>query len=399
MLKGAFFTAALCTLLTALTSPVQAAPEPAGDHAFTSCPAGRQWHAAILMSGPSPIYDEAFFYLVKSLSAEGLSTHSASAVPPSFILNEEHYQEFSKVSAADCLHFLADGLYSGQWNNRTMQDQGDALRLRAEKGGIDFILAFGTPAGLYSAEHNRPIPVLVCAARSPETTGLSPTGNYTVRPNLHVTKEPLRFITELNMFYDIFRFKRLGVVLDHDPLMQLTQGLGYIKDTAQKRGFELEICYGDVYNQSRERAIAENSRCLKDLASRADAVYLTAHHGTDTSNYLKQIKPLLDAGIPTLAPDSQSVAMGALISAATPSFESWGRFEAEVIEQLMSGQPTTGIAQYLYNPQVMYLNLRTARAIGWRPPFEILSAADVIYHNFDSQHQLRTSSFKREQVE
>lgn len=66
--------------------------------------------------------------------------------------------------------------------------------------------------------------------------------------------------------------------------------------------------------------------------------------------------------------------------------------EADVIERILQGDDIRNIPQYCHTTHRLYLNLKTARTIGWRPPFSILTGVDVAYHNFSAGHQRRTRS-------
>lgn len=111
-----------------------------------------------------------------------------------------------------------------------------------------FILAAG---GLYNGNWDRragaagkqlsstilPVPAVLLKARAPEINGISKYGDLSDNAMQHVLKEPKRTTTELNMYYDVFRFKHLGVVLAENRDLQLEQGIRMLQDVAENRGF------------------------------------------------------------------------------------------------------------------------------------------------------------------
>ncbi len=391
--KFLYFCSIFCTgLLAPLPGAVAAETDTAPD--FSHCPQQKQWRAAIFQFGCTVDYLEDLISILSELQQEGLTLkNNPPKLNSSFVLHSsEQFETLSRDTRTDCLHFVPDGFYCARWNENKLQTDGKALLTRARNGDIDLILAFGTPAGLFLKQRELNVPSLVIEARSPETTGLSFQGEFSGVKNFHVTKEPNTYRSELNMFYDIFRFKRLGVVMDKDPLNQVAQGRPFIEQIASERNFKLDYCFTDVFTTNTQNAQENFKSCLIQLAQSADAVYLTEHLGIDQEHYHRQLQPLIEAGLPTLDQSGAiAVARGALLATDSLDSSALGHFEADVIKRVMHGEAPENIGQICHVPKLLFLNIKTARAIGWRPPFDVISSADVIYHNFNDVHQRRTS--------
>ena len=87
-----------------------------------------------------------------------------------------------------------------------------------------------------------------------------------------------------------------------------------------------------------------------------------------------------DAGIPSFAQAGpQLVEYGVLMSLAQASFADIGDFEAEAIAAVVEGKKPREVNQ-VFEPELgLAINLKTAVAVGWNPPLEILAAVDEIY--------------------
>ena len=382
----AFYLAAALMLSAAL--PAQAA-------SFAHCPQQRQVKAAVLLPGDIWHFTEMFNLTLNELRERGLTLSGRKEpLPLQFPAFEaEGYSELARDSRTDCLALSDSGLYNAQWDRAAMIDGTQELLERAGRGDIDLIIALGTTTGMKLSSAPLPVPVVLLKARTPETSGISKASDLSDNGRLHVLKEPKRVTYELNLYYETFRFKHLGVVLDHDRDLQLGQGLGLLQEIAENRGFELELCYGEIFTSDKHKARAEYARCLADLSGRADAVYLTEFPGMNSDDYYSKLKPLLDAGIPTFSQTGgREVQQGALLSLASNENETLAVCEADVIERILQGEDLRNIPQYCHTTQRLFLNLKTARTIGWRPPFSILTAVDVVYHNFSGAHQRSTQS-------
>jgi hypothetical protein len=67
------------------------------------------------------------------------------------------------------------------------------------------------------------------------------------------------------------------------------------------------------------------------------------------------------------------------MSLAEDDFISSGRFEAEVLREIVNGREPGSLPQIYVSPLTVALNYRTAKAIGWDPPFELLAVIDELY--------------------
>ncbi len=352
---------------------------------FSRCPQGKQHKIAILQLGTHAEFQQIMLHTLRSLKEAGLmlQRHELSA---GFHYDERtSYRGLVNSTRNDCLSFAQDGLYNADWDIEEFEQQSQAVQERiASKGDIDMLLAFGTGAGIAVTSREALIPTLVIGALAPEHSGISRPGHFSDTRNVHVIKELNRYAHELSMFYNLFKFKTLGVMYDQNYTISLGQGRYFLQERAEQLGFDMEICTGDLYAKDLKTARSEFERCISELSEKADAVYITTCPGADHADFYRQIKPLIDRDIPTLSQRGrQEVAYGALMCAHDSNFEIYGEFEANVIAKVADGVSPQLIPQYYFSPQYISLNLKTARLINWRPPFDFLTAVDYCFRNIN----------------
>lgn len=352
-------------------------------YANNKCPANKTVKVAVVQAGDFPDFIKVFRQMSINLIADGL-INIETKIDNNFVFSKENsWKAMSIASKGGCIEFLEDGLYDGKWDNeRNIKIKKDLSQRIKEQKDVDMIWAFGTRAGLAFADSSLNIPVLVITATSPDASGIVEFGEFSSKTNIHAQKEINRHSSEIIMFYDIFKFKTLGVLIDLHEEYQLSQSYNVIKDLKDKLGFELEVCIGDLFNEDTLIAQSEFNRCIKELSTKSDAVYITVGSGANYDKYYEQIKPLIDNQIPTFAQaGSHEVEKGALLSLSEDDMVSSGIFEANVVKEILNGKKPHEISQYYYAPLSLAINMQTARLIGWNPPFEILIAVDKVFLN------------------
>lgn len=292
------------------------------------------------------------------------------------------FAQISEQSRGGCIEFVEDGFYDGKWDPALIDQKEQELRQRiATKNDIDMIWALGTIAGLRFADSSLKKNVLVMAAITPSASGIVGDSEYSDKPYVFVLREKDRHYEELNMFHDIFKFKRLGVILDPHPEFREGQAYTIVQQVVKEKGLTLVECYGDLFSDP-EQAKKEFARCCLELSQNSDAVYINSSLGIDERNMYYQIKPLIDAKIPTFSQyGSEEVEQGVLLSLAETELNGAGRFMAHVIAKILQGTKPEEISQFYFLPLLLALNLQTAKMIEWKPDFSVLIALDRVFQN------------------
>ncbi len=348
------------------------------------CALGKTLKVATVQAGSYSDFQKVFLQTALALSKDGLIRSDLSPLTPDFNFDVgDNYLKFAKSTKGGCFEFLEDGFYDGKWDLKLIKQNTEALKKRIkEKGDVDLVWALGTVAGQDFADPSLNIPVMVMTCTDPENSGIIGPGEFSDKKNIHVQKEVDRYKSELQMFYDIFKFKNLGVIFDDNEENLLGQAYPIVKDLSRQLGFNLKICQGPVIDDDKEKAQLAFSKCAKELAKVSDAVYLPMGNGASDSDLFTQIKPLLDKEIPTFSQTgSKEVEMGVLLSLSNNNLEQSGIFEAEVAKKIYQGIAPEKISQYYYAPLSLSLNLQTALLIEWKPSFEVLIAVDQVFQN------------------
>ena len=153
-----------------------------------------------------------------------------------------------------------------------------------------------------------------------------------------------------------------------------------MEEVAKERGFEIVRCFTKDDIPDAKEANQSVVKCCKDLASRADAVYLTAQRGVNNQNLPNILKVLNAQRIPTFSQGGgEEVKYGVLLSIAQAEFRYVGKFHAETIGKIFNGAKPGDLGQIFEDPPKIAINLSTAQTIGYDPPVDILSVADEIY--------------------
>ena len=351
-----------------------------------SCPFGQRQRVAVFQAGSFADFQRVFRQTALVLQKDGYIKRDAPLNPDFTHDAPGAYVALSETSAGGCIEFVRDGLYDGAWDQSRIDAQERALRKRIqERGDIDMVWALGTVAGQRLSDSSLKTAVLVMTATDPESAGIVGPGEFSDKPFVHAQKERERYRSELKMFYQIFHFKRLGIIIDDEESNHAGQAVPVIREVAEECGFALNTCQKDVVGNDAETAHAAFSQCCQELAAISDAVYIPNGMGADLNSLYAQIKPLLDAKIPTFSQTGAAeVENGVLLSLSDSELRSSGRFEAQVVKQILAGKKPEEISQYYYAPLNLALNLHTAKLIEWKPDFDVLMAVDRVYQNIGS---------------
>ena len=339
---------------------------------------GRPWRVAYLEGGPYRDFAMILAGLAKGLWELGIIEEGEMPAPAGKDARDL-WGRLSQKAGGDKLIFLADGFYSGGWDDETFQEEGAGLIKRLQAGEIDLVLAMGTQASLLLAASDHRVPTLSISATDPVAAGISQTTERSGLDHLHVQVESGRIERQLAMFHNLICFSSLGVPLDSNVAGMATMGEQTIRRVAQERGFELVECRTDLETASAEARFENLVGCLKSLSQASEAVYLTVNQGMSDERMAEILAPMAAKGLPTFSQKGPAeTRLGVLMSLAEDDFLTSGRFKAEVVRDVLKGRLPGEIPQLYLPPLTMALNFDTAVAIGWDPPFELLAVLDEI---------------------
>ncbi|WP_461210169.1 ABC transporter substrate-binding protein [Desulfocurvus sp. DL9XJH121] len=379
MRKFALFLAAVLVLSTAW-------PSWAGDKwdQFPNIPTlnkGHKWRVGYMEGGPFRNYP-----LVLKSTLEGLV--SLGWMEPLAFPEDPDPEDASRLWAwlstnvkSKYLEFPADAFWSCDWDSVKYSKVGDAAIERlARKRDVDLVLAMGTKAGQILANDRHSTPTVVLSSTDPLGAGIVKSVEDSGLDHVHARMDPGRHKRQIRLFHDMFGFKSLGLSFENT-----TEGRSYaavedVEEVARERGFRVVPCYSP--NDVTDNRIAYDglARCMDKLAPVVDAVYLTIHTGMAVENVPRVMAPLNARKIPTFSQGStDEVAHGVLMSISQAGFRHVGRFHAMTMAKIFNGAKPRELEQVFEDPMRIAINLAEAQVIGYDPPIDILTAADVIF--------------------
>ncbi|MDR2387951.1 MAG: ABC transporter substrate-binding protein, partial [Deltaproteobacteria bacterium] len=146
------------------------------------------------------------------------------------------------------------------------------------------------------------------------------------------------------------------------------------------KGFTIKSCKAELEISDRDLGYENLLDCLERLSRDSDAIYLTVSNAMDEDRMSGILAPMIANKLPTFSQKGPSeTKLGVLMSLAENDFISSGRFEAQVINEILSGRRPSKINQIYMPPLTMALNFKMATMIGWDPPFETLATVDELF--------------------
>ncbi|WP_427023983.1 ABC transporter substrate-binding protein [Aureimonas ureilytica] len=288
----------------------------------------------------------------------------------------------SAHAVSDYVEFPADAYYAaGNFDKEKRPEVRTTLldRLKS-RHDLDLMLALGTWAGQDLSADDISTPVVVASTSDPIGSKIIASETDSGHDHLTAKVEPQRYARQVELFDDIFHFKKLGLVYENSPEGRTFAAVDDIERIARERGFEIVPCFAPFNNIPQAEAEAKVEACYNEISGKSDAVYITVHRGLTETSFPKAVAPLIAHDLPTFSMAGESeVRLGALMSVAQSDFVYVGRFHAETIARIFNGAKPRDLPQVWQAPAKIALNLHTAEEIGYDPSVDILLASDEIF--------------------
>lgn len=352
--------------------------------------AGRRWRIAYVESQSFINYAATLAHLVRGLHEAG-AIASLEGMPwqPEQVDTRALWDWLARQADSSPLEFVADAHYSYQGlSGAALTGAADAIaqRLR-ERGDIDLVIAMGTAAGKTLANSAHTTPVLVFSTSNAVKAGIVKSVEDSGKDHVWAHMDPLRYRRQLEIFHDIFGFRRLGVAYEDTSAGRTFAAVDDVEAVAAERGFEImrEPVTQLANAASKEAFHATLAQACARLAERSDALYFGVFPGIDPTRLTDIFAPLVARKIPVFAQQApDDVRYGALMSVARADFGGIGRFGAGVMLRVLQGSKPRALSQVYENSANILLNLSVARTIGYRPGFEILLVADEVFQHVET---------------
>lgn len=347
--------------------------------------AGPRWRIAYVESQSFINYAATLVNLVRGLHDAG-AIGSLEGMPwrPEQVDTRVLWDWLSHHTQSGRIEFVADAHYSFQGlkgAELTVAADAIAQRLR-ERRDINLVIAMGTAAGKTLASGAHTTPVLVFSTSNAVKAGIVKAVGDSGKDHVWAHLDPLRYRRQLEIFHDIFRFRRLGIAYEDSNAGRTFAAFDDVEAVAGERGFKIvrEPVSQLANANSSEAFYTTLAEACARLAERADAMYFGVFPGIDPTRLTSIFAPLVARRIPVFAQQApDDVRYGALMSVARADFGGIGRFGAGAMMRVLQGSKPRALSQVYENSANIILNLSVARAIGYRPSFEILLAADEVF--------------------
>lgn len=350
---------------------------------------GKPWRVAYFESGEFVNYASTLQALASGLSELGWI--DATGLPYTQGQKESRmmWNWLAQHSGGKNIEFVADAYYSLEKMNPDEQaaTAQSILQRLNERQDIDMILVMGTTAGQLLDNDQQHVPTLVFSSSNAVQAGIIESASDSGRDHVWAHMEPARYQRQIEIFHDLFAFKKLGMVYDESPDGRLYAALDDVEKVAAQRGFSIASVFVKDKQNNREAHRQQMLSAYNTLvAEGVDAVYCSLYIDRDVTELSELFAPLYQNHIPTFAQMGVAeVRNGALLSVYRADFVGFGRFAAHTIAQVFHGEKPRNLPQVFENTPSIVLNLEVAEKVGYNPPFEVFLVTDEIFRGIEKK--------------
>jgi ABC-type uncharacterized transport system substrate-binding protein len=295
------------------------------------------------------------------------------------------WQWIEKYGRSDYLEFVQDAHYSAKWDDKVRKQTVTSIINRLNnKKDIDLMIAMGTWAGQDLATPVHHVPTIVVSTSNALQAGIIKSVEDSGLDHLHARIDPYRYQRQIRVFHDIIGFKTLGVAFEDSVEGRSYAAIDEIEEVAKERNFNVVKCYTKSDIADKEEARNSVKSCFEDLVKKVDALYVTVQGGVDSGSISDLVKIANANKIPTFSQSgSHEVKYGILLSLSQAGYKYFGQFNAKTISKVLNGAKPRQLSQLFEAPPKIAINLKTAVAIEYDPPVDVLGAADEIYYEIE----------------
>ncbi len=381
----------LTTSLLALMMACVAAPALAIGPDVSTAPTldhGKKWRVAYIETGPYANYAGTLYYLLKGLESRGW-VKGADKVP--FTWGQTDTKSMwayisSQGDFSNYIEFLPDGYYSLK---SAPGHEAQVLKRFSDKKDADLLIVMGTVAGKLMASDENLAKTMVFSTSNAFKSGIVKAADLSGRPRIWAHMDPFRYKQQLQVFADIFHFKKMGVVYEDSPNGKAFAAVDDIEAISKEKRFEIvrRLVPGAKNTDDQERYFKDLLQAHQELAGQVDAFFyaISPAPGLKAEHLYPALRPFYDKKIPVFSQlGDEEVSRGALLSIARADFAGVGQFGAEQMVKMLNGAGADNLPQVYSDTPTIALNLQVSKQIGYKPTFEILLVSDKIFLTVDT---------------
>ena len=339
-------------------------------------PSGRPWNAILVSGGAFSRYPRILEQTARGRDKLDVIQNGNVAIPEASPSTEEMWWWLAENAGGSRIRFLEDGHYCYEWSPELRESLSKEIVERIRTAGdVDLILTLGTEPSLDFKALVDDIPVLCLGSTDPVANGIVPSVEDSGKDNLHATVIVEQFEWQIERFYSIFRFKRLGLM--GAEVRRRKSGVEAAKRFCAQRGVEFVEEYYDEEERDPYRDYERMRAAMQRLIdAKVDAVYLPFFL-CPNDKFPEFLSMLTSRGIPSFTQAGvDPVERGILLGVAETDMENYGLFEARVIDLVTRGVKPRLLDQRFAQSQGLVINLKTAMQMGWQPPLGLLVSVE-----------------------
>ena len=300
-----------------------------------------------------------------------------------FWLFDRTYEAFQQAMARQSavrVQYPSDARHSPGWDAANMERLPASARELMAREDLDLVVGMGTAAvkALLVANNGR-TPILGMGMADPVAAGVvrditdSGVDNFTCQVVVD------RWTTMFRVFYDVVRFRKLGILYQNSPEGRVYAALDDVHAVASELGFTV-AAYGGLSTAETEDECRQGLAQLRKDGMDAFFIGPLNCFDWDSNDVGALLRTLNDWNIPTFARDgSDFVKAGALMGFSTWNFGPTGEFLANQAVAIFSGSQPRSLSMVDRVEPTIAVNLETAARIGFHFPFDVLVVADEIF--------------------
>lgn len=256
--------------------------------------------------------------------------------------------------------------------DRTLTGARSALDRVLADPRTDLVITLGLLGSHAAAQRaTLPKPVLAPFVADRKLQGLPYKDGTSGKPNLSYVSLDVDIGRDLKAFREIVPFARLVFLLDG----AMTEAIPAIRDEAANLGRPLGVTVTPV-------AVGDRAApALTAIPADTQAVYVGPLLHLSADEYQRLVAGLIERRLPSFAFLGKSdVELGLLLGIAPAlDMERVARRVALNARRILLGEPAAGLPVAFARTEGLTLNLRTARAMGFSPSWQLLTRAELLH--------------------
>jgi ABC-type uncharacterized transport system substrate-binding protein len=346
--------------------------------------AQRRFRVGILQSGEFYFYNDVLKSIYNGLADLGWVAERRLDANQSALLSDV------VAAYADCGDFLEfpPELYVNLNYEESAEMPALARNLLDGTSGADIVISLGTLGGTWVAkaasEGTLKVPVLVESVSDPIGSNILKTWNESGHPLFNVACDPGSYERQIRLFHQVVGFKRLGLIYSDSETGRSYVAYDDVRKLSKELGFDI-VPYTDVIEDPQEDADIQEAarkflRGVELLAPKVDAFYMGIQGGWTIDSLPAVLEVIKRHRVPVFAMEGVDfVKRGALMGESSNLLDVEGRFSAQKLTLILSGEPAGSLPQVSQHVPLISLNLKAARDIGYNFPVDLILGSDEVY--------------------